>query len=103
MHALEKEIATHSSVPACRIPGTEEPGGLPSMGSHGVGHDRSDLAAAAAAAIQHVITFFKSRNPTYTTFLFLDFLTDRLEHFEKHRGSQRACISCLCHVLVVCP
>ena len=49
-HALEKEMATHSSVPAWRIPGTEEPGGLPSMGSHRVGHDWSDLAAAAAAA-----------------------------------------------------
>ena len=47
-YALEKEMATHSSVLAWRIPGTGEPGGLPSMGSHRVGHDRSDLAAAAA-------------------------------------------------------
>ena len=38
-HALEKEMATHSSVLAWRIPGTEEPDGLPSMGSHRVGHD----------------------------------------------------------------
>ena len=38
-HALEKEMATHSSVLAWRIPGTAEPGGLPSMGSHKVGHD----------------------------------------------------------------
>ena len=38
-HALEKEMATHSSVLAWRIPGTGEPGGLPSMGSHGVGHN----------------------------------------------------------------
>ena len=38
-HALEKEMATHSSVFAWRIPGTGEPGGLPSMGSHRVGHD----------------------------------------------------------------
>ena len=38
-HALEKEMATHSSVLAWRIPGTREPGGLPSMGSHRVGHD----------------------------------------------------------------
>ena len=37
--ALEKEIATHSNVLAWRIPGTGEPGGLPSMGSHRVGHD----------------------------------------------------------------
>ena len=39
LHALEKEMATHSSVLAWRIPGTGEPGGLPSMGSHSVGHD----------------------------------------------------------------
>ena len=45
----EKEMAAHSSVLAWRIPGTGEPGGLPSMGSHRVGHDWSDLAAAAAA------------------------------------------------------
>ena len=38
-HALEKEMATHSSVLAWRIPETEEPDGLPSMGSHRVGHD----------------------------------------------------------------
>ena len=44
---LEKEMATHSSVLALRIPGTGEPGGRPSMGSHRVGHDWSDLAAAA--------------------------------------------------------
>ena len=48
-HALEKEMATHSSVLAWRIPGTAEPGGLPSMGSHRVRHDGNDLAAAAAA------------------------------------------------------
>ena len=48
-HALEKEMATHSSVLAWRIPGTGEPGGLPSMGSHRVRHDWSDSSAAAAA------------------------------------------------------
>ena len=42
-HALEKEMATHSSVLAWRIPGTGERGGLLSMGSHRVGHDWSDL------------------------------------------------------------
>ena len=46
-HTLEKEMATHSSVLAWRIPGMGEPGGLPSVGSHRVGHDWSDLAAAA--------------------------------------------------------
>ena len=49
-HALEKEMATHSSVLAWRIPGTGEPGGLPSMGSHRVGHNWSDAAAATAVA-----------------------------------------------------
>ena len=48
-HALAKEMATNSSVLAWRIPGTGEPGGLLSLGSHRVGHDWSDLAAAAAA------------------------------------------------------
>ena len=48
-HALEKEMATHSNVLAWRIPGTGEPGGLPSVGLHRVGHDWSDLAVAAAA------------------------------------------------------
>jgi len=47
-HALEKEMATHSSVLTWRILGTGEPGGLPSLGSHRVGHHWSDLAAAAA-------------------------------------------------------
>ena len=42
-HALEKEMETHSSVPAWRIPETGEPDGLPSMGSHRVGPDRSNL------------------------------------------------------------
>ena len=46
-HSLEKEMATHSSVLAWRIPGTGKPSRQPSMGSHRVGHDWSDLAAAA--------------------------------------------------------
>ena len=49
-HALEKEMATHSSVLAWRIPGIGEPDGLSSTGLHRVGHDWSHLAAAAAAA-----------------------------------------------------
>ena len=52
-HALEKEMATHSSVLAWRIPGKGEPGGLPSMGLHRVGHDLSDLAAVAAGLPVH--------------------------------------------------
>ena len=51
-HPLEKEMATHSSVLAWRIPGMGGPGGLPSMGLHRVGHDWSDLATAAAAYME---------------------------------------------------
>ena len=47
-HALEREMATHSSVLAWRIPGTGQPSGLPSVGSHRVAHDWSHLAAAAS-------------------------------------------------------
>ena len=54
-------MAPHSSVLAWRIPGMGEPGGLPSMGSHRVGHDCSDLAAAAADSV------FKSRDITLLT------------------------------------
>ena len=49
-HVLEKEMTTHSIVLAWRIPGTGEPGGLPSMGSHRVRHDWSDLQAAVAVS-----------------------------------------------------
>ena len=47
-HALEKEMATHSSVLAWRIPGTGEPGGLPSMGLYRVGHDWSDSSSSSS-------------------------------------------------------
>ena len=52
--AREKEMTTHSSVLAWKILGMGEPGGLPSVGSHRVGHDKSDLAAAAAARVTGV-------------------------------------------------
>ena len=52
--ALEKEMATPSRVLAWRIPGMAEPGGLLSMGPHRIGHDWSNLAAAAAAMVQWV-------------------------------------------------
>ena len=57
-HALEKEMATHSSVLAWRIPGTGEPGGLLSMGSHRVGRDSSD--SAAVASIQRIMLMAES-------------------------------------------
>ena len=56
-------MATHYRVPAWRIPGTGEPGALPSMGSHRVGHNLSDLAAAAAT-IQS--TDFTTRKHTFS-------------------------------------
>ena len=60
-HALEKERATHSSVLAWRIPGMGEPGGLPSVGSHRVGHDWSNLAAVAT------VTGTREKNHEYYT------------------------------------
>ena len=51
LHALEKKMATHSSLLAWRSPGTGHPGGLPSMRSHRVGYDWSDSAAAAASKV----------------------------------------------------
>ena len=59
--ALEKEMAAHSSVLAWRIPGAEEPGGLPSMGSHRIGHDWSDLAAAAGCVSSIVSNYTYSK------------------------------------------
>ena len=59
-HALEKAMATHSSVLAWRIPGMGEPGGLQSMGSHRVGHNWSNLAAAAAAARLIICSIFSN-------------------------------------------
>ena len=60
MHALVKEMETHSSILAWRIPGKEEPGGLSSMGLHRVGHDWSDLAAVAdSPQISSHISFFQ--------------------------------------------
>ena len=57
LHALEKEMATHSSILAWRIPGAVEPGGLLSVGSHRVRHDWSDLAAAAAATHSNILAW----------------------------------------------
>ena len=57
----EKEMATHSSVLAWRIPGTGEPGGLPSLGLHRVGHNWSDLAAGAEAGLYPLSTLLSSQ------------------------------------------
>ena len=57
-HRLEKVLATHSSVLAWKIPWTEEAGGLPSVGSHRVGHDWCDLAAAATCYLLCLLAFW---------------------------------------------
>ena len=81
VHALEKTMATHSSILAWRIPGTEEPGGLPSMGSHRVGHDWSDLAAAAAAmALENFYYYTKSE---------FNFFCGREDWGDNHKGFRK--------------
>ena len=69
-HALEKEMATYSSVLAWRIPGMGEPGGLPSMGSYRVGHNWSNLAAAAAAKYTFILKI-RTRVGKYKLLIFL--------------------------------
>ena len=87
-HALEKEMATHSSVLAWRIPGTGESGGLPSMGSHRVGHDWSDLAAAAAA--------YSIVGPFYPQILHLQIQPIK---DQKYWVGQKACLDFFHHLL----
>ena len=77
-HVLEKEMATHSSVLAWRIPGTGEPGGLPSVGSQRVGHDWSDLAAAESNQIfdierrSFVLSFISTEHITVLDTVYLN-------------------------------
>jgi len=83
-HALEKEMATHSSVLAWRIPGMGEPGGLPSLGSHRVGHDWSELAETAITSIFRLyIMACKICLYLHSFFLLLnDYLNDKLPGVE---------------------
>ena len=64
-HALEKDMATHSSVLAWRILGMGEPGGLPFMGSHRVRHNWSDLAAGSHICLYVFLFIFVSQTWTY--------------------------------------
>ena len=94
-HALEKEMATHSRVLALRIPGTGEPGGLPSLGLHRVGHDWSDLAAAVIVMtkkdfffpsnykVLFIINSFSSHNILMKEVLLLFSFTRNPRHREK--------------------
>ena len=74
-HALEKEMATHSSILAWRTPGMGEPGGLPSMGLHRVVHDWSDLAAACLILCCYLLLEFLLPHPLlyWQTLVFQDF------------------------------
>ena len=85
----EKAMAPHSSVLAWRIPGTGEPGGLPSMGSHRVGHDRSDLAAAA---IIYLICHAKSKIMTAILTMFLHLTNDTIITSDVHQDNVLPCI-----------
>ena len=92
-HALEKEMATHSSTLAWRIPGTGEPGGLLSKGSHRVRHDWSDLAAAAAIYHEFLLpltSFSLSTKASESTWIFTE-----AHHFLAlpPRGSYSLCAS----------
>ena len=75
-HALEKEMATRSSVLVWRIPGTGEPGVLPLMGSHRVGHDWSNLAAAAVSETNDIgeRIYLYLVNVVWKGIVYLDFL-----------------------------
>ena len=84
-HALEKEMATHSSVLAWRILGTAEPGGLPSMGSHRVRHDWSDTAAAEPFTDLVITHFCKFKKKEYRFYERKGHLED-LEHLQSLAG-----------------
>ena len=96
-HALEKEMATHSSVLAWRIPGMAEPGGLPSMGSHRVGRDWSDLAVAVAVEI----TLSWEKNIAYVERTIKVFIQPSIfifVHPSTHLSIHHLFISCLIYI-----
>ena len=104
-HALEKEMATHSSVLAWRIPGTVDPGGLPSMGSHRVGHDWNDLAVAAATKCIGSKGLLSSGTYTYKhTLIYPRWACNREERVWLHIGSFSFTLTfafyCFCYKLL---
>ena len=103
-HALEKEMATHSSVLAWRIPGMGEPGGLPSMGLHRVGHDWSNLASAAAHISKVMLKILQARPQQYVNFQMFKLVLEKAEEpeiklptsagsFKKQESSRKTSIS----------
>ena len=102
-HALEKEMATHSSVLAWRIPGIGDPGGLPSMGSHRVGQDWSDLAAAAVtlegSALMLSWLYIAHRAPLPMGFSWKEYWSGlpfpSLRNISDPRIELMSCISCI--------
>ena len=85
-HALEKEMATHSSVLAWRIPGTGEPGGLLSMGSHRVGHDWSDLPYLTFTISQSLLKFRSIKLGMPSNHLILSSLCPPALSLSQHQG-----------------
>ena len=85
-HALKKEMATHSSVLAWRIPGMGEPGGLPSVGLHRVGHNWCDLAAAATAAV-HICQSqsLSSSHPPHLVIMFVLYICDSISDLQANK------------------
>ena len=81
-HALEKEMATHSSVLAWRIPGTEEPGRRPSMGSHRVGNDWSDLAARFLLALKFYVLSYELAQPKQSSNWVLEQIQNITKEFD---------------------
>ena len=95
-------MATHSSVLAWRIPGTGEPGGLPSTGSHRVGHDWSDLAAAAVGVKWH-LTVVCTHTFVYSAHS-LGLGTHSAERHENSKGFEEKSLEyCCCSVTQSCP
>ena len=95
-HELEKEMATHSNVLAWRIPGMGEPGGLLSMGSHRVGHDWSDLAAAAELYIKRCmylnLKYFTVKTCYHLSLQQVTVVTSEItDHYNKYTDNENIC------------
>ena len=108
LHALEKEMAAHSTVLAWRIPGMEEPGGLPSMGSYRVGHDWSNLAAAAVNVMTSSLDYklHEGRDlicfwsPFTSRSVFLERINEWIKNEKKKKENCFPVLSCLSFLMI---